>query len=176
MSIKGHKLRIWSVVTVIACALLVVLMLTQVALALPPRPEPEPPPQPEPPQPEPPKPAAKPAPIEGYIELCVHFPKTWPWDEVHWQELWTIVQWQGEWGIWHQVEGWQGTLDYVEVGEDGNVVGKKVWWVKKADFGSGPFRWAIYQGEDGDLLAASDAFDLPDFDGETVVVEITLAP
>ena len=54
--------------------------------------------------------------------------------------------------------------------------GKKLWWVAEADFGKGPFRWAVYQGRGGKLLAQSESFYLPQFAGETVRIEISLVP
>jgi len=88
------------------------------------------------------------------IQLCLHFP-----DEglsFSWQALWTTVQWQDAQGQWHDVEGWQGTLDEVQ-----NGVGKKVWWVAEKDLGAGPFRWTVYRREGGEQLAESEPFYLP---------------
>jgi hypothetical protein len=79
--------------------------------------------------------------------------------------LWTVVQWQDRLGGWHDVEGWQGTLD---------ADGKKTWWVDKTDLGKGPFRWKIVQ--DGELLAASESFYLPGSRGEVVKVSVSLVP
>ncbi len=107
--------------------------------------------------------------------LRARFPEAWPWDEVHWQDLWTVVQWQDpHTGTWHDVGGWQGTPDGVEV-EDETVVGQKSWWVAEEDFGSGPFRWVMYQGQGGAQLATSEPFDLPGFNREVVQVEVSPA-
>lgn len=65
--------------------------------------------------------------------------------------VWTVVQWQDSTDGWHDVEGWRGTLDR----------GQKIWWVAQRDFGTGPFRWVIYEGEGGRLLATSESFYLP---------------
>lgn len=113
------------------------------AAALPPRPVP---------------PLATPAPklSAGAIELHVTAAQT---------GLWTVVQWQDNLGDWHDVEGWQGTLD------EGDV---KVWWVARADLGKGPFRWLVTQG--GELVATSEAFYLPGSAGETTRVSVSLAP
>ena len=78
--------------------------------------------------------------------------------------LWTKVQWQDGWGDWHDVEGWQGTLDTAD---------EKVWWVAPKDFGGGPYRWAIYASRDGPSLGASDPFYLPEADGLSVRVSIS---
>jgi hypothetical protein len=82
-------------------------------------------------------------------------------------EVWTVVQWQDALGDWHDVEGWQGTLDNSY---------SKLWWVAKKDFATGPFRWAIHKNRDGRLLAVSEPFHLPDTLNETVLVEISLNP
>jgi hypothetical protein len=79
--------------------------------------------------------------------------------------LWTIVQWQDGFGDWHDVQGWQGTLD------DGY---QKRWWVAEKDFATGPFRWALYQGQGGALLDVSASFYLPDRAGIVVEVEVAL--
>lgn len=79
--------------------------------------------------------------------------------------LWTVVQWQDSTGAWHNVEGWQGTLD------EGH---KKSWWVAKADFGKGPFRWVTYQSQGGLLLATSESFFLPNQANEIMHVEVLL--
>ncbi len=78
--------------------------------------------------------------------------------------LWTIVPWQDALGGWHDVQGWQGTLDGYQ----------KLWWVAEDDFGTGPFRWALYQGKGGALLAVSESFYLPGLTNETV--EVSLGP
>lgn len=92
-----------------------------------------------------PPPAAAPAAAtsEGaWIELYV--PDADP-------ELWTVVQWQDARGGWHDVEGWQGTLDDR----------KKRWWVAPGHFGNGPFRWVLLRERGGPPLATSQTFNLP---------------
>ena len=69
------------------------------------------------------------------------------------------------------VEGWQGTFDDAQTG--GRT---KQWWVAEKDFGTGPFRWLVYQEQGGPMLAASESFDLPAFNGAIVSVEPTLKP
>ena len=81
--------------------------------------------------------------------------------------LWTIVQWQDALGGWHDVQGWQGTLD------DGY---QKLWWVAEGDFNTGPFRWALYESQGGALLDVSESFHLPGLKGETVTMEASLRP
>ncbi len=123
--------------------------------------------------PVPPAPASASAasPGGGRIELQVKFPTTWSRVGIHWQNLWTVVQWQDDRGIWHDVEGWQGTLNEVQ-----DAVGKKEWWVAEADLGKGPFRWVVYRGQDGALLATSESFYLPDTVGRIVQTEVAVQP
>ena len=80
---------------------------------------------------------------------------------------WTIVQWQDALGGWHNVEGWQGTLD------EGN---QKVWWVARGDLGTGPFRWVLYEKQGGRALAFSSPFNLPSASGLTLRVTISITP
>jgi hypothetical protein len=80
--------------------------------------------------------------------------------------VWTIVQWQDTAGGWHNVESWSGALD------DGT---QKMWWLAPDLFGKGPFRWLVYQGERGKLLATSDSFYLPDAEMEELWVEVSLS-
>jgi hypothetical protein len=80
--------------------------------------------------------------------------------------VWTIVQWQDTAGGWHDVESWSGALD------DST---QKMWWLAPDLFGKGPFRWLVYQGERGKLLATSDSFYLPNAEGEKLWVEVSLS-
>ncbi len=124
--------------------LLLVTWLLPLALALPPRPTPEPTPTPR---------ARRP---NGAIELTVESAPA---------GLWTVVQWQDALGGWHDVGGWQGALDAGD---------RKTWWVDKADYGKGPFRWMVTQG--GELMATSEPFYLPEATGQIVRVSVSLAP
>ena len=86
-----------------------------------------------------------------------------------WQALWTVVQWQDRAGEWHDVVGWQGSLD------EANSAGcKKVWWVAREDLDQGPFRWVIYWYRGGESLAQSESFDLPHKVGETTSVVVMI--
>ena len=118
-------------------------------------------------------PAPPAPPTGGLVNLRVQFPE---WLSYQWQELWTVVQWQDEWGTWHDVEGWQGTLDHVTTSENGEIVGKGTWWVAKDGLGTGPFRWQVYRSEGGRVLVTSDEFDLPGATGQAVTVEVALGP
>jgi hypothetical protein len=91
------------------------------------------------------------------------------WRTYDWQEVWTAVQWQDRWGVWHDVWGWQGTLDEMLSGE----VGAKVWWVAKSDLGKGPFRWLVYGSKSGSLVDWSEPFYLPATSGEGLIITVT---
>ena len=80
--------------------------------------------------------------------------------------VWTVVQWQDSTGGWQDVEGWQGPVHG----------GVKKWWVSQVDFDKGPFRWAVYQGQEGELLATSTPFYLPGTANELVRVEVLIIP
>jgi hypothetical protein len=155
------------IITFVGITLAAALLPLLVAHATPLPPLPPPPP---PSVPTCPPPKARSAPTSGRLELRVEFPEAISYQ---WQELWTVVQWQDEWGYWRDVEGWQGELDVIVTGEDG-IVGQKVWWVAKPDLGKGPFRWPVYRGKGGRLLATSESFDLPAYDGATTTVEVSL--
>ena len=153
--------------TTSVCILLALALLPLVALAAELPPLPPPPPLP-----------AQARPITGAtLELQVQFSQVWPWATVPWQDLWTVVQRQKSiGGDWCDVAGWQGGLDGVAVGTDGEITGQKAWWVAKEDLGRGTYRWLVYEGEGGDLLAASDPFYPPDASGRPVTVEVPLVP
>jgi hypothetical protein len=166
----GTKAIVFSTCGVVALAAL--LLLPGPSLALPPRPPVNPTPTQSPaPGPGPGPASALPG---GTIVLRLLFPPTWPWDDVGWQDVWTVVQWQHPDGTWRDVEGWQGAPDRVLV-DGGDVVGTKTWWVGQDDLGKGPFRWLAYESAGGPLLGASDPFDLPATANGAVLVEMTLA-
>lgn len=145
------------------CVAIAMVLLARPALAdLPPRPEPAT------------EPTEEVSSGGSQLVLLVQFPQDWPWDSVHWQDLHTMVQWQDpNTSAWHDVEGWQGTLDSVEIDDAGLVTGTKTWWVGGGEMGKGPFRWLVYDGPDGSLLATSAPFNLPATAGNPVVVIVT---
>jgi hypothetical protein len=151
---RALSIRLKSLVSGL-CALLVValaMLPARTASALPPRPTPVTP-----------IPTSMPASTSpGWAAIELHVQPAQP-------ALWTIVQWQDRLGGWHDVEGWRGTLDEVSSG-----VGKKVWWVARANFDTGPFRWVIYQRPGGKLLTASEAFRLPRYENTMAVIETSL--
>ena len=88
--------------------------------------------------------------------------------EFHWSspmpdQYWTAVQWQDGHGNWHDVEGWRNWL---------SDNGTQRWWVAPKDFGTGPFRWSVYQGEGGFLVEASGPFRLPTEANTSVMVTL----
>ena len=167
--------RFWAAVLV--CVLLIATLLPLIVQAAPPALLPPPPPPPPETDPSPPCPAGSShgsRPAGGFIELRAQFPPNWPWAAVHWQELWTTVQWQDAGGKWHAVEGWQGTLDGVRFGDGDAPIGEKTWWAAEDDLGTGPFRWAVYRATGGRLLATSEPFYLPGSTGATATVDMSL--
>ena len=84
-----------------------------------------------------------PAPIGAYIHLSGHLSGGQT-------GAWSVVQWLGSDGNWHDVEGWRSSAAH-------NVI----WWVAQKDFGTGPFRWAIYEQAGGKLVSLSPEFTLP---------------
>lgn len=64
---------------------------------------------------------------------------------------WTVVQWQDKPGMWHDVEGWQGHAHN----------GWIRWRVAQKDWGTGPFRWLVYDEAGGTLLGSTANFILP---------------
>ena len=78
---------------------------------------------------------------------------------------WAVVQWQRDDGMWIDVDGWCSQLDYT---------GSVSWWVGPKDFGDGPFRWLVTDGDGGPQLAVSNPFMLPTVVNETQRVELTL--
>lgn len=125
------------------------------------------------------------------IELRAEFPSEWPWYEIHWQDLWTVVQWQNNADStnpgreWRNVIEWQGTLDYITIDEvdcsnpfcterDDLVVGYKRWWVSRTDMGKGPFRWRVHGSPAGQVLVTSDLFHLTSTKGIIRRVDVLL--
>jgi hypothetical protein len=115
-----------------------------------------------------------PASLGAQIQLKAQFPDDWSWQTVHWQDLWTVVQWQDALGEWHAVEGWQGSLDTIKIGKDGTVVGLKTWWLGYENLGQGPVRWQVFESHGGQLLTSSDTFHLPAASKTTLEVNVLL--
>lgn len=73
-----------------------------------------------------------------------------------------VVQWLGKDGRWYDVDGWQSGLTE----QDTHIV----WWVAPRDFGTGPFRWAVFAAGTNTPVWVSAAFQLPSFNGTIVSV------
>jgi hypothetical protein len=69
----------------------------------------------------------------------------------------TAVEWQDGYGNWHTVVGWQSPF---------NTYKQVTWAVAANDFGKGPFRWVVDQGEL--TIVVSSDFYLPLSASETV--------
>lgn len=116
----------------------------------------------------PPRPTPGPTPVAitgqpgqgATIELQV------PAAQANW---WTTVQWQDAQKNWHTVTGWQGSFDAIKSG-----AGSKLWWVAPVDLGKGPFRWTISAAPGGQLLATSEAFNLPAQSKTKTVVTVSV--
>jgi len=52
-------------------------------------------------------------------------------------------------------------------------IGQMRWQVAEKDFGSGPFRWVVYDKDGGRLIAVSGSFTLPNSGSQTVTVQMT---
>jgi hypothetical protein len=105
------------------------------------------------------------------IWLCVKFDPVKLSPDLLGQDMWTVVQWQDGLGQWHVVEGWRGELDKVAHGK-----GRKVWWLSGDLFEKGPFRWLIYAKTTGTLLATSEPFTMPSYNGEVTYVDLLIEP
>lgn len=109
------------------------------------------------------------------VHLQAHFSQNWPWEAIHWQDdLWLKVQWLDNDGEWHDVEGWQGTLDAIQQKED--WMGVKELWLADERLGTGPYRWEVYEHENGRLLTTSEPFYLPSKGGDLMAVDMMLQP
>ena len=73
--------------------------------------------------------------------------------------VWTIVQWQDAQSDWHDVTGWQGTLD---------TNNTKTWWVGEEELGTGPFCWLVV--DENEVVRTSDPFNLPALPFETLTI------
>ncbi len=115
-----------------------------------------------PPRPEPTAtPLPSTAPEGALIEL--HYDGT----PVGSEGVWTAVQWQDpNTEKWNTVEGWQGTVE---------LDGTQRWWVAPADLGQSPFRWVIYDAQDGNVLQTSDSFELPANSNQITIIDVSVA-
>jgi len=71
---------------------------------------------------------------------------------------WIAVQWGDGLGNWTTVQGWEGLADSVDT-TTGQLI--QTWTVEPANYGQGPFRWAVFDKQGGTLVAYSASFTLP---------------
>ena len=122
-----------------------------------------------------PTPPTASSPATAGLMLKITFPAGWQWTHTPWQTPLTVVEWQDTQGNWHEVEGWQGTPDHVIPGPSATMVGLKAWGVAAKDFGTGPFRWLVYNDHSlAERLAVSSPFNLPGGSGQDQIVNVLL--
>jgi len=73
-------------------------------------------------------------------------------------DSWIAVQWGDGLGNWTTVQGWQGLANSVD-STTGQLI--QQWMVAPANYGQGPFRWAVFDKQGGTLVAYSSSFNLP---------------
>jgi len=81
---------------------------------------------------------------------------------------WVGVQWQDPAGAWHNIDAWVGPLDPKQ---GGYVVHS----VNPANFGTGPYRWILWDKQGGKVVAMSAPFSFPTY-GTVVGSLINLSP
>lgn len=82
----------------------------------------------------------------------------------------SVVQWEDGLGNWHDVDGWRSELTWLT-----SYVFFQPWGVAPKDFGTGPFRWLIYNPKTGKTLGTTNSFYLPG-SGGVVTVQKSLTP
>jgi formylglycine-generating enzyme required for sulfatase activity len=84
---------------------------------------------------------------------------------------WTAVQWSNaDQIVWHNVDNWVVPLALDEEN-------KMFWGVDAKDFGTGPYRWVIYDKDPargGKILGASQLFNFPNRENEWVWASVTI--
>jgi hypothetical protein len=82
---------------------------------------------------------------------------------------WASVQWGDPTGTnWFTIDSWSGPLV--------QTAGRMALWVSAANFGSGPYRWVIYDkdpAQGGKLWGASGPFNFPRQNGDWVWTKVT---
>jgi hypothetical protein len=78
---------------------------------------------------------------------------------------WTVVEWQGGDGVWHEVTGWRGSV----------TAGRQRWAVEVRNFGEGPFRWVVYAAPGSAPLAVSTPFTLPTAPNQELLIPLTVS-
>lgn len=74
------------------------------------------------------------------------------------------VQWQDPTGGWHNIDNWLVPFDQSQLGYTPN-------YVDPADFGTGPYRWVLFDSLGGKILGTSEPFMFPGGDGDDPTTE-----
>lgn len=156
MGLKNRTLGVFCVVGIMLIGLVLPVLAGATALPLPPRPTEEPPVVV----------VIEKEPSPTRITLSLDLTSEAVGKGVDPRALWTVVQWQDALGDWHDVEGWVGPLDTIDV-----THGEKSWGVVRRNLGESPFRWLVYTKQGGTLVAATAAFALPASSGKTLTVQ-----
>lgn len=82
--------------------------------------------------------------------------------DAQYEGAWSLVQWQGEDGAWHDVSGWLGQIE----------AGQIQWRVLPKDYDTGPFRWIVLDQPSGEIQAVSASFTLPNVEKPLTVVTV----
>lgn len=109
------------------------------------------------------------------LSLQVQYAENWPFEDKYWQDVYVMVRWVDAFGNWHPVEGWQGNVDDIAQ-HDLAWVANKDWWVGHAQLGTGPYRWYVYDREGGNLLYESESFNLPESNGDLMIIKTLIEP
>ena len=83
---------------------------------------------------------------------------------------WIAVQWGDGLGNWETVTGWEGAADRTDA-TTGRLF--KQWVVQPANYGQGPFRWAVFDRQGGTLLGFSASFNLPANGGTNLFISLS---
>jgi hypothetical protein len=78
------------------------------------------------------------------------------------------VQWGDPFGVWHDVNSWQGNLEPIGSGQ----TLLKQWTISPDIYGRGPFRWVLYDSMGNSVLGVSPSFMLPGSDGLDVRLSV----
>ncbi len=71
--------------------------------------------------------------------------------------VWIAVQWLDGYGVWHTVDGWQGSPS--SVSQEGVLF--QDWAIGPELLGKGPFRWIVYDFYGGTVIGVSPNFNMP---------------
>lgn len=82
---------------------------------------------------------------------------------------WVGIQWIDSAGIWHDVPGWQGSLDL----NANSTTPFKQYTVFHNQLGAGPFHWVLYTQKDGSIIGVSPNFTLPQNAGQMLTTFVS---